>query len=265
MHAPDPMALPPRSTIIVTRFGPQLRNATAVGAAVAIAIELVGVAFLPSDPGGAPWALILAPVAGLAGGVTAALALPRLIRRAFESFSWLGRAEVDRFEARTGGPVPTDPLAITRWLAEHPLTPATALPHAEILAFAGRFDDARAALGMAPTTPESAFEQASLVQYTTWLETGDAGEAALRQAVEALQPGSAARLAGDVTLALAQARERAMREDPRWSEPLEAVRDRLGASPTRIAIRDTWRPTAVLLGFVALIAGIGASLLRALL
>ncbi len=265
MHAPDPMPLPPRSTIIVQRFEPYLRNATAVGAAVAIALELVGVAFLRSDPGGVPWPLVLAPVAGLAGGLAAALALPRPIRHAFESFSWLGRAEVDRFEARTGGPVPTEPLAIARWLAEHPLTPATALPHAEILAFAGRFDDARAALAMAPATAESAFEQASLVQYTTWLETGDAGEAALREALEALQPGSTARLAGDVTLALAQARERAMRQDPRWSEPLEAVRGRLGASPTRIAIRDRWRPTAVLLGFVALVAGIAASLLRALL
>ena len=84
----------------------------------------------------------------------------------------------------------------------------------------------------------------------------------LRSAAGMVGQGSEARLVADVTVALAEARERAVRDEPEWFAPLEAVRRRLGLAPRRVVLRDTWGKAGVALTLIGFIAGMGASLLR---
>ncbi len=210
--------------------------------------------------------LLVALVAAVIATAVGLFAIPRPLGRAFESFSWLGRAEVVRFEARTGGPVPTDPEDIDHWLATTPATPSTGLPRVEMLAFVGRFDDARselAALGPG-TTPFDAYERASLTQYVGWLDMGAPGLTALKAAVDALPADSRERRMGEVNVALGQARILAMASDPAWFAPLEAVRGGLGRAPIGVVWRDTGRRLGVVFWIVALIAALGTELVRAL-
>ena len=262
----DPFAaFPERSSVIARGFSPALDRALYVGAAVAavlgIALELVLGRVLP--PVIAP--LVVALIAAVIATAAGLLAIPRPLGRAYESFSWLGRAEVSRFQARTGGPVPTDPEEIDRWLATAPPTASTSLPRVELLAFIGRFDDARselAALGPG-ATPMDAFERASLAQYVGWLETGSPGLAALQAAVDALPPGSEERRMGEVNVALGQARILGMAGDASWFAPLEGVRAGLGRGPIGVVWRDTGRRLGVVFWIVALIAACATELVRA--
>ena len=209
-----------------------------------------------------PEPLVAAPVAGAVATVVAFLLVPRRVHRAFEAYSWLGRLELDRFQERIGGPVLTNAEQIDAWLAAHPPTPAVALPRVELLAFVGRYDDARRELATLEPSPETAFERASLVQYIGWLETGAPGVDELRRAAGLVSQGVEAYRVADVTVALAEARDRSVRGDPEWFAPLEAVRPRLGLAPRGVVLRDTWAKADVAFTLVGLIAAIGASLLR---
>jgi hypothetical protein len=144
------------------------------------------------------------------------------------------------------------------------------LPRIEILAFLGRFGEAKDELDVATAAnresdPETAFEIASLRQYIDWLERGSTDLTALRAAEAALPPGSELQQSGAVTLAICEARIRLVERDPEWTAPLEAVRPRLGSVPWRATITDTWRPIFVLYGIVGLITAMVVPLLRATL
>jgi hypothetical protein len=262
--------LPPRSVAIVQGFGRPLNRAILIGGVATVVVVTVLVAVGVLELLG--WVIglfVMAAVAALAGVVVAILVLPARIRRAFEAYSWQGHAEVERFKERTGGPVPTKVEAMEQWLAANPATPAMRLPRIEILAFLGRFSEAKDELDVATAAnpeadPETAFEIASLRQYIDWLELGSTDLIALRAAVAAL-PSGTEQQSGAVTLAISEARIRLVERDPNWTAPLEAVRPSLGSVPWRVTIADTWRQIFVLFGIVGLITAMVVPLLRSTL
>jgi hypothetical protein len=265
---PDPVldALPPRSVAITRGFSGVLNRSLVVGGVVTVALSfgLVFVGFAERAGLVGPW---LGAALGALLGVLAAIAvMPVPIRRAFEAYSWLGHAEVQRFKARTGSPVPTRVDAITAWLATNPPTPALLLPRIEMLAFLGRHDEARAALDQATATnDEEAFELASLHQYVDWLELGSTDLTALKAASASLPAGSAAERSSRVTLAVAEARMRVMGGDAGWTAPIEEVRPDLGRAPWRATLTDTWLPVSFLYFVIGLIASFAGQVLRAML
>ena len=256
-------AFPERSVAMLRAFSPALQRATLICGVVAVVIAIVATPFIVDrvpDVLGPP---TLALIGAIVGVIVAVLAMPSGLRHAFEAYSWLGRTEIDRFAARTGGPVPTKPADIELWLAATPATSATQMARIEVLAFVARFAEARHELeALRPATPEDLFEAASLRQYIDWLETGEVDHSALAAAVERLRPGSPTRLMGDVNVALADARVRYMAGAPSWSQALQAVRPPLGRDATIITLRDTWYRLGALAFSLALIVSIGVRLLR---
>jgi hypothetical protein len=256
-------AFPERSVAMVRAFSPVLQRALLISGVIAAVVAILAmrlVADRVSDALGPPLVALVGAVVGVTIGF---LSVPSPLRRAFEAYSWLGRTEMDRFEARTGGPVPTKPGDIERWLAGTPSTSATQMGRIEVLAFVGRYDDARAELdALRPGSSEDLFEAASLRQYIDWLETGVADHSALAAAVERLPMGSPARRMGDVNVALAAARVRFMARDPGWSEALQAVRPALGRAPAVVALRDTWIKFGAIVFTVGLVVSIGVLVLR---
>jgi hypothetical protein len=258
---------PDRSTTMLRGFGRVLDRAALVGGVVAAAASAVVAVALSAV---LPIPFLVGPVVGAFAGAVAGLAAQRLLLRgdflrAYEAFSWLGRAEMDRFEARTGSKVPVHRPDIERWLAENPPSPAMQVGRIEFLGFLGRLDEARAELaGMTVTGPELAFERASLSQYIGWLTDGDARIDELQAAIADLPLDAHYRHAADVTIALADARERFTRADPDWARPLEEVRPSLGKEPGRVVLRDTIRPLAILYGVLGLLIAGLASLLALL-
>lgn len=256
---------PDRSVTMLRGFGRVLDRAALVGGVAAVVVAVViAVALSPTLP------FLVAPIPGALVGAAVGLAAHRLLLpgdflRAYEAFSWLGRAEMDRFEARTGSKVPVRRPDIERWLVDNPPSPAMQIGRIEFLAFLGRLDEARAELAtMAVTGPQLAFERASLTQYIGWLTDGDARIDELRAEVAALPLDEHYRHAADVTIALADARERFTRGDPAWAQPLEDVRTSLGKAPAQVVFRDTVRPLATLYFTIALLVAAGASLLALL-
>ena len=234
-------AFPDRSVAMVRAFAPALDRAMLICAATGVAVAIVSTMVLADGVSDAIGPLGIALVGAVIGVAAAYVSVPGDQRRAFEAYSWLGRTEIDRFKSRTGGPVPTKPLEIDDWLASTPATSATRLGRIEVLAFVGRFAEARSELdAVDPTTPEERFETESLRQYIDWLATGSVDSSALAAAVDRLPRGSAVRRMGDVNVALAEARVRYMAGDPGWFEPLRAARAALGRDASMVALRDTW-------------------------
>lgn len=256
-------AFPDRSVAMVRAFAPMLDRALLICGFVAVAVAIVSralVARLVSDAVGPPGIALISAAFGV---VVAYLSVPAGLRQAFEAYSWLGRTEVERFKARTGGPVPTKPAEIEVWLASTPSTPAMRLGRIEVLAFVGRFDEASAELDLVePVTPEERFEAESLRQYIDWLANGSVDHSALAMAVDRLPQGSVARRMGDVNVALADARVRYMAGDPSWSDGLRAVRAPLGREPSMVTLRDTWFRYGAVAFTVALVVTVVLSLLR---
>jgi hypothetical protein len=257
--------LPDRSTTMLRGFGRVLDRAALVGGVVAMpAAVVIAVVMLTRLP------FLVSPIVGALIGAAVGLAVERLLLpgdflRAYEAFSWLGRAEMDRFEARTGSKVPVRRPDIERWLAENPRSPAMQVGRIEFLAFLGRLDEARTELAdLAVTGPELAFERASLAQYVGWLTDGDPRIDELRAAVADLPLDAHYRHAADVTIALADARQRFTRADRAWSRPLQEVRPSLGSAATNVVRRDTFRPLAIIYFVIALLAASLASLLALL-
>jgi hypothetical protein len=259
----DLAAFPDLSVAMVRAFAPVLERALLISGAIAVVIAILGTPLIidrlpfPLGP------VLVAAVGALIGTVAAYLSVPADLRRAFEAYSWLGRTEMDRFQARTGGPVPVKPDDIDRWLAATPPTPATRMARIEILAFVGRYDDARLELdGLGPTTPEHRFEAASLRQYVGWLETGVSDTAELSAAAVALPAGSLERRMAEVNLAVADARVGFMQRDRTWSTALQHVRPSLGRAAAAVAFRDTWLRFAGLSFALAAVVALVVLLLR---
>lgn len=253
---------PERSVALVRGFGSRLDRALIAGGAGAVVsaliVSIAGLGVVPPEL----LAIVAALVGMIVGLVITRLTIPGNLLRAFEAYSWLGRAEVDRFQARTGSRVPTNRRDMERWLAGSPSTSAFRLSRVEMLAFVGRYDEALAELdGVVVTGPDLAFERATLAQYIGWLQDGDPRLDELRASAADLPLDRAGRLAADVTIAIAEARDQFMRGIPTWSRPLEDVRARLGRAPTRVVLRDTWRVLATIYLLLGLFAGALAFLL----
>jgi len=252
-------AFPDRSVAMVRAFS-VLERALLICAAVAIVIAILVTPFVADRLPAAQ--VVIAALAALVGVGAAYVSVPAELRRAFEAYSWLGRTEMDRFKARTGSAVPTKPADIDRWLASTPVTPDTRLARIEVLAFIGRYDEARAELAdVEGTTPQERFEVASLRQYIDWLATGEYDKTDLTFAAAALPHGSLERRMADVNLALADARVRWMDRDPGWSTSLQAVRPSLGRDASMVVVRDTWSKFAGIAFVVALVVSTGVLLL----
>jgi hypothetical protein len=260
-------AHPDRSIAIVRAFRRPLSRSIVIGVGVAIFVAplLTGARFdLQFD--GTIGIVAIGLLGGLAGVVAAILTVPPRIRRAFEAYSWLGHDEVRRFRQRTGAPVPVGRAAMDRWLGSTPSTPAMRLPRIELLAFVGRYDEARSELEAVPATDRDVrFEIASLRQYIDWLEHDASDVSELHQAARELPAGSSERQAADVTLALVDARMRLVRDDVAWFAPLEQVRGALGWAPWRATLLDTWRSVAGLCTLAAIIATVVALVPRSML
>ena len=256
---------PERSTAMARGFGRVLDRATLAGGLVAAGTAIVFSITTRALPPWEPGLLAGAVIGAIAGLAVMRLLIPAGLLRAFEAFSWLGRTEVDRFEARTGSKVPVHRPDVERWLQDNSPGPALHLGRVEILAYIGRLEEARAELDhVVVTGPELEFERATLLQYIGWLTDGDARIEELRAAVADLALDAHHRRAADVTIAVARARERFMGADPAWALPLAEVRPSLGSAASRVVLRDTWRPAAIMYLFIALVAGALASLLPGL-
>jgi hypothetical protein len=256
-------AFPDRSVAMVRAFSPAIERGLLISGAIAVVAAILGtplvVARLPELLAPA----ILAAIGTGIGVAVAYLSTPRGVRLAYEAYSWLGRTEMERFKERTGGPVPTKPADIDRWLASNPSTVKTRMARIEVLGFIGRYDEAREELGaLESTTPAELFEAASLRQYIDWLESGANDFSELAAAVERLPPGSEARRMGDVNVALADARIRFMTGDAAWSNGLQAVRPTLGREASMVVLRDTWLRLAAIAFAIGFVASVVVLLLR---
>ena len=256
-------AYPDRSVAMVRAFSPTLERAFLINGAIAVVVAILGTPLIADSLPFLAGTAAVAAVGALIGSVAAYASVPVPLRDAFEAYSWLGRTEMDRFYKRTGGPVPTKPDEIERWLSSTPETQATQTSRIEVLAFVGRHAEARAELAtLQPRTREDAFEAASLRQYIDWLETGESDTTDLRAATAALAAGSLARRMADVNLALADARVGFVQRDPTWSTALQHVRPSLGRAATMVVIRDTWLKLAgISFALAAAVSG-GVLLLR---
>jgi hypothetical protein len=246
--------------LVATALGGQLKRASWVAGISASLFALVLTTVL-----GRQSSILVVPVAAaiaaLGGAILAALTMPPKSRRAFETFAWLGRREMDRFSERTGSAVPTDPAAADRWLQQNPRSSATAFGRLELLAMLGRTDEAMAeqALLARPTTDEEAVEQALARRFTAFIATGAADESELDALEARLPPDSELGLELRVGRAIGESRSRlaAARDD--WRDPLLAIRPRLGSAATMTTVRDVWSKMAILMFFVALVIGLVAA------
>lgn len=256
-----PPAFNRRAMLLASAFGRTLRRATWAGAAVAAACSiavalLLGTPFLDSVArtagladsvmGWLEGALVVGLLAGIAGGAVgtpvAMLAMGNRDRRAYESFSWLGRREVARFIERTGGPVPTGADTAARWIAEHPPTRPFALARIELLASLGRFDEARAELDRLPSpgSDAEAGEQASLRRHVRYIATGVLDDSEVGAVLARLDPGSEWAQELRVAMACGETRRRLDLGVGDWRAPLVEVRPGLRGA-FAVTVRDTWR------------------------
>jgi hypothetical protein len=256
-------SLPARNVAMIRAFSPLLNRALLVGATLAIVVAILLTPFVADGLPSPFQPVITAAVGALVGTIAAFLSFPARLRRTFEAYSWLGRTELDRFAERTGGPVPVKPVDVERWLATTPSTPATRLARGEVLAFVGRYDDAKAEIqDVEGGSPQETMELASLRQYIGWLEDGTVDLADLTVVAASLPTSSTARAMAEVTIALAESRRGFVEHDPRWFAPLESVRTSLGRAPSVVVARDTWLKFAILFFIAALAVSVLVLLLR---
>jgi hypothetical protein len=190
----DPLAaLPERSVSMHRAFRGYLDRAFWVGLVVAVVIGGLTGFRLGTAGEVYPAAILAAVLGGVVGSIAGWLTVPPRIRAAWRAFSWLGRTELDRFIAATGGPMP-QPADIDAWLAAHPPTSAfaTARVEAPDLRRAARRGAPRARRAPARPHPGDdaiALERLSQRQYLAWVTDGPGARPGDRCA--ALVPGGA--------------------------------------------------------------------------
>jgi hypothetical protein len=252
----DRAAFHARGMLVAGALGRPMRRATWAGSIVAGILAVV-LATLFAERG-LPGILAAAGLATLAGMLAAYLALPARTRRAFETFAWLGRRELDRIREQTGAAFTgTTPDAATRWLADNPVSPVTALARLEVLAALGRFDEAEAEAARLPA-PRDDIEAVGQVlnRIQVRFVADRPPDPAVHAEVVALQarlnPASEAAAELRVGLAVATARERLAAGRPDWDEALLEVRPTLGSAPSQVLVRDVWTKLALSMFLVAL-------------
>ena len=250
-------AFHPRGVLVARALGGPLKRVSWVAGFTAVSLVIV-VSVIRGAGASVLLLPVLAAIAAIVGVALGVATMPPRSRRAFETFAWLGRREINRFEARTGTKVPTDPVAVQRWLAENPRSSATALGRLELLAMLGRTDEAAAeqALLPPPTTDDEAVEQAFARRYTAFIATGTADESELDALQARLRPDSELMLELLVARAIGETRARLAQGRDDWRDPLLAVRPRLGSTATMTVVRDLWSKVAIMVFGIALIGGL---------
>jgi hypothetical protein len=235
------VSLPEQSTEMNRGFSRPLDRGSTVGAVVAVGVA-IAITFVARDAITPLLAILVAIVAATVGTAVGVLAVPSGMRRAFEAYSWLGRTEIDRFKARTGGPFPLGAQRLELWLEATPPTPPMLYGRVEVLAFLGRTKEAAAEFALIePQTAEERLEVATLRQYIDWIGDGTHDTSEIATLTRGFPVGSEWRRVGDVTVALAEARARHAAGEDEWSRPLREVRPKLGRGASMVALRDTWR------------------------
>ncbi|MFL5755380.1 MAG: hypothetical protein ACJ77N_03690, partial [Chloroflexota bacterium] len=239
-----PNGLPPRLTLVPTRFNAELNRATVRGLFAGVLVAVLVTTAVPVPAPGLARAVIAAFAGAATGVAIAALLFRGEPRAAYDAFSWLGRWEVNRFAERTGTALPTDVVSATSWLDEH-RDRGHVHERLGVLALAGRLDEAidLIARSQPPTSPYAALAFALQAAWIRWLATGERSTEPLPDL--AAVHDTANRLRGRVAMALQETRYRL--EDGRsdWASPLAVLRPELGRAPDPIVVRDTWRPIFV--------------------
>ena len=179
-------------------------------------------------------AAILWAAGSVATGVVSTLAWtvawsPRS-RRAFETFTWLGERELDRFTATTGGRYPATFDGMKRYVEREPARPDDRWIRSEMRAATGDLEGAAAeAQQMPDETPPQRLEREVALTYVDWLRGGPGEPGAVRTALAAIDSSDVeARRVGEVMVAITEVRNRIARGDPDPAEPLRRVRASLG-------------------------------------
>jgi hypothetical protein len=250
----EPPVVHPRGLLLATAIGGALNRASGIGTLAAAGAGVV-VALVVAPAVGWIAGLLLAGLAGaLVGGIVTVALVPSRLRRAFESFAWLGHREMTRFRERSGGSVPTTPDAMAAWLAASPPSTALATARIELLAMLGRIGEARAELARldAPSSALEEVERTGVEALVGFIETGDESDVRLREVSARLDPASPEGMEAAVAIAIGAARARLDRGDPGWAEPLLAVRPRLGREALATTIRDFWLRAAATFAAMAI-------------
>jgi hypothetical protein len=254
---PGEPAFHPRGVLVSRALGGPLNRVNWVAGISAVLFVLALSTILGA---GSPFLLlpVLAAIGAIAGVTLGVATMPAKSRRAFETFAWLGRREMNRFEARTGTKVPTTPETAQRWLEANPRSSATAFGRLELLAMLGRTNEAAAeqALLPSPTTDSEAVEQALARCFTAFIASGTVDESELDGLQAGLRPDTELVLELLVGRAILEARGRLAQGREDWRDPLVAVRPRLGSAATMTVVRDLWIKIALLMFFVALAVGV---------
>jgi hypothetical protein len=219
-----------RAAVGPTVFGLSPAALVGAGGIVVGAGTTVSVAHGRSIPEVVAIGALGAILTGLLATLLWALAWPPRSRRAFEAFAWLGEWDLERFRDLAGGRVAGTLPNILRYVREAPETPGNRWIRVEALASSGELAAARAMAERLPvdTVLERA-EKATYLPYLDWLGGGPGDPAALRAAIAEIEPADGdERLRGEVSVALAEVRQRVAAGDPDPAAPLRAVRDRIG-------------------------------------
>jgi hypothetical protein len=200
-------------------------------------------------------AALVAPVLGVVVGIAM---LPSTMRRAFESFSWLGHRDVARFRAATGSRTPANAVEVGEWLRTWPPGSLPAWIRAELLISIGRVEEALAELDAqrVPVSELDRLQDVATRGFAELVATGTLDTAAFAAALAPFGPPSPFALEASVIEALTLTRLRLASSTADPLEPLVRVRPRLGWEATSIVLRDTWLPFATSLAMFGFTAGI---------
>jgi hypothetical protein len=209
--------------------GPLPASAALSAGAGLIAASTVAVLARGSDP---LLEALLPPLAFVTAAVPVwLLAVPSRVRHATETLAWLSGREGERWGPLIGRRVPMPIGAIPGVLAM-PDSDAVRPLRVELLAVAGRDDEARAALTRLPLdTPGARFEHAVLSEYVSWCVGGPDQRPRMRAALGELTDEED-QMHGAANLAVADGRRAASAGDDALA-PLVAVRPALGARADR--------------------------------
>jgi hypothetical protein len=252
-HVRDPAALAHALTRGMQFAGVPIQVLVALTTAMLVIFILV-----PLGLGaGLPWPVVL--VAGTAtfallGVELSSIVMPARIRRAWEGWSIIGDAELKRWRAAFGMPVPLGTAAVQRWLEGHPETPENRWALPELLVIAGRMEDARAVIQRFPeSTAWQRFERANQSGFVDWVEGRDIDLDRHEAEAETVgEPESAERWLARAMVASARARDLAFRGGD-WAEPLIDVRLRSGHLADNLLRNELRRrsyPTMLVVGVV---------------
>ena len=185
------------------------------------------------------------------------------MRPAIEGFHAVGRGELARFQAATGGPIPTSTRAFRQWLAHHPATDANRPWRVEVLTSLREYGQARSELGrVVPSTGIERLHAASLGIEIDWTQGGPSNvEALAALAAEVGADGTPERLHAEGLVAWWASRVALAAMDPGWHDPLARYRARLGSAADGLHAtamrRRTLTPAAIVAVVFVLVGQVG--------